>query len=64
MRPWRAKSQPTLECIDMTKAAQTQPDKFKALAKELECDDSEAAFEKAVKRVAKAPPPKETKPAK
>lgn len=30
----------------------TQSDKFKALAKQLECDESEAAFEKAVKKVA------------
>jgi hypothetical protein len=38
----------------MTKT-QSQTDKFKALAKQLECDESEAAFEKAVKRVAKKP---------
>lgn len=38
---------------------QTQTEKFKALAKELECDDSEAAFEKAVKKVAKGKPEKE-----
>lgn len=37
-------------------ATATQTDKFKALAKELECDDSEAAFEKVVKKVAKAKP--------
>ncbi|BCW89017.1 hypothetical protein sos41_21720 [Alphaproteobacteria bacterium SO-S41] len=34
----------------------TQSEKFKALAKQLECDESEAAFEKAVKRVAKKTP--------
>ena len=37
----------------------SQHDKFKALAKQLECDESEAAFEKAVKKVAKASPQKE-----
>lgn len=41
----------------MTKS-QTQTDKFKALARELECDDSEAAFEKVVKKVATKKPAK------
>lgn len=33
-----------------------QPDKFRDLAKELECDEDEAAFEEAVKRIAVTPP--------
>ena len=36
----------------------TQPDKFRDLARELECDEDEAKFEETVKRVAKAQPPK------
>lgn len=39
-------------------SAAAQTDKFKTLARQLECDDSEAAFEKAVKKVAKAKPEK------
>jgi hypothetical protein len=38
-----------------------QPDKFRDLARELECDEDEAKFEETVKRVAekpKAPEPK------
>jgi hypothetical protein len=37
-----------------------QLEKFKALARELECDDDEAAFAEKVKRIAKAP--REPKP--
>lgn len=33
-----------------------QPDKFRDLARELECDEDEAAFEKVVKKVATTPP--------
>lgn len=33
-----------------------QPDKFRDLARQLECDEDEAKFEATVKRVAKAPP--------
>jgi hypothetical protein len=32
-----------------------QSDKFKALARELECDEDEAAFDEKLKRVAKQP---------
>ena len=48
----------------------SQIEKFKALARELECDESEEAFDDALKRVATAPPPEsdekstEKKPAK
>lgn len=37
--------------------AESQLDKFKDAAKELETDDRESAFDKALKKVAKAPPP-------
>lgn len=33
-----------------------QPDKFRDLARELECDEDEARFEEAVKRIAVTPP--------
>lgn len=33
-----------------------QADKFRELARELECDEDEERFEEAVKRIAKAPP--------
>lgn len=36
-----------------------QVDKFRDLARELECDDDEAAFDERLKRVAKARAPKE-----
>ena len=39
-----------------------QPDKFRDLAKELECDEDEAAFEEAVKRVAVTPPEPKSEP--
>lgn len=35
----------------------SQPDKFRDLARELECDEDEAAFEDKVRRVASAPKP-------
>jgi hypothetical protein len=37
---------------------QSQVDKFRDLARQLECDEDEKAFEEVVKKVAKAPPPK------
>lgn len=41
----------------------SQPDKFRDLARELECDEDEAAFEDKVRRVATAPkPPEPTEP--
>lgn len=42
----------------MTKGDKTQLDKFKGAAREVETDDSEERFDRALKRVAKAPPPK------
>ena len=38
---------------------QAQPDKFRDLARELECDEDEAAFEEKVRKVATAPKPDE-----
>ena len=37
----------------------SQSDKFRDLARELECDEDEAAFEDKVRRVATAPKPDE-----
>lgn len=37
----------------------TQADKFRELARELECDEDESRFEETVKKVAKSPPPKD-----
>lgn len=39
----------------------SQPDKFRDLARELECDEDEAAFKDKVRKVATAPKP-ETEP--
>lgn len=39
----------------MTKE-KTQSEKFREAAKELECDEDEARFERRLRRVAKAPP--------
>jgi hypothetical protein len=39
----------------------SQPAKFRAKARELEADESEEAFNAALKRVAKAPAPKPAK---
>jgi hypothetical protein len=37
----------------------TQADKFRDLARQLECDEDEAAFEENVRKVSKAGDPKE-----
>ncbi len=43
--------------------AETQVNKFREQAKVLGCDEDEAAFEKRLRKIAKAPPPaKEPKP--
>jgi hypothetical protein len=41
----------------MTDAPKSQPDKFRELARELECDEDEAAFEDKVRKVATTPKP-------
>ena len=40
----------------MTDDAKPQAEKFRDLARELECDEDEAAFEEKVRKVATAPP--------
>jgi hypothetical protein len=45
-----------------SKAEQPQIDKFRDLARELEADEDEAAFEDVVKKVAKAPAVKTSEP--
>jgi hypothetical protein len=40
----------------------SQVDRFKALARELGCDEDEAAFEAALKKVAEAPQPAKHEP--
>jgi len=46
-------------------AKKSQIQKFRETARALECNESEAAFDRALKRVAKAPPPpKGSKPKK
>jgi hypothetical protein len=40
----------------LTDDPKLQADKFRELARELECDEDEAAFKEQVRRVAKAPP--------
>jgi hypothetical protein len=39
-----------------SKAETPQSDKFRAIARELECDEDEAAFEEKVRKVAKSQP--------
>ena len=42
----------------MPDAPKPQTDKFRDLARELEADEDEAAFEATLRRIAKSPPPK------
>ena len=46
------------------KASQSQVDKFREAAREVETDDREEAFDAIVKKIAKSPPPKDDKPTK
>jgi hypothetical protein len=46
----------------MSQKPDEQPDKFKALAKETQCDESERAFDEALRKIAKQKP-KDEKPA-
>jgi hypothetical protein len=41
----------------MTDNDKPQPDKFRDLARELECDEDEAKFEGQVKKIVEAPKP-------
>lgn len=45
----------------MSDKPKPQVEKFRDLARELECDEDEARFEEAVKKVAKAPKPEVAK---
>ena len=47
-----------------TNTEKSQVEKFCEAARELETDQSEEAFDRALKKVAKAPPPKDDKPRK
>lgn len=42
-------------CMTYTEHKPAQPDKFRDMARELECNEDEAAFEEKVRRVATAP---------
>jgi hypothetical protein len=47
----------------MTEAPKPDPDSFLNVARKLECDEDEAAFEETVRKLATAPPaPKAEKP--
>jgi hypothetical protein len=53
--------------LSTAKKDETQIDRFKALARELDCDEDEAAFEEALKKVSESPhqpkhEPKKRKP--
>lgn len=48
----------------MPDKAKSQIDKFKEAAREVETDDREEAFDAVLKKIAKAPPPKDDKPPK
>lgn len=47
---------------DSPRKSESQVDKFREAAREAETDDREDAFDRIVKKIAKAPPPKEEKP--
>lgn len=47
---------------ESSKTSKSQVDKFRELAREIGTVDSEEPLNAAIKRVGKAPPPKETKP--
>jgi len=46
----------------MAETEKKQIDKFREAARELETDESEGNFDRVLKRVAKAPPPRDSKP--
>lgn len=47
----------------MSDTNKDQADRFRDAARALECDDDDARFNARLKKVAKAPPPKDDKPA-
>ena len=48
--------------VEPKNTGDSQLDKFKRLARDLECDENEKRFEETMKRVAEAPRPKESPP--
>lgn len=46
---------------DKPQATKSQSDKFRDLARQLECDEDEKAFEERVRKVAASPPPNPAK---
>ncbi len=50
-----------LENGTMTDDPKFQPDKFRDLARELECDEGDAAFEDKVRKLATSPTPSDRK---
>jgi hypothetical protein len=48
--------------VSPKRAEKTQREKFEAAAREVETDDREEAFDAIVKKIAKAPPPRDDKP--
>ncbi len=51
---------PDAKAAPMTDNIPSQSDKFKDAARELECDENEAAFEEKLKKIAKTEPAKNT----
>jgi hypothetical protein len=47
------------DCMNCDDREKSQIDKFREAARELETDDSEEAFDATLKKIAKAPPPKD-----
>lgn len=50
--------------MDKSDAHKSQVEKFREAAREAGTDEREDAFDRIVKKIAKAPPPKEEKPVK
>jgi hypothetical protein len=48
--------------MDNPNEKQSQPDKFRQLARELGCDEDEEAFKAKLRQIAKAPKPKPAAP--
>lgn len=48
----------------MAETPKPQVDKFRDLARELECDEDEAAFDERLRKVARTPEPEVTEPLK
>lgn len=53
------KKPPRMSSSKVTVAEKSQREKFEEAARELEADQSEEAFDRALKKIAKVPPPKD-----